>query len=39
MVILGNQLLEPTNLKKYWVKVRDKLKNLNILGFRIIIIP
>ncbi len=39
MVISENQPLESTDSKKYQVKVRDKLKNPNMLGLRMIIIP
>ncbi len=39
MVILENQLLEPIDSKEYWVKIRGELKNPNMLGLRIIIIP
>ncbi len=34
MVILEYQLLEFTNLKEYWAKIRGKLKNPNILELR-----
>ncbi len=39
MVILENQLLESINPKKYQIKIRDELKNPNMLELRIIIIP
>jgi len=38
MVILENQSLKPINFKEYQAKVKNKLKNPDILEFRLIII-
>ncbi len=39
MIISEHQLLESTNFKKYQAKVKDELKNPNMLRLKIITIP
>ncbi len=39
MIILKNQLLEPIDSKKYQTKIRNELKNPDMLRFKIITIP